>query len=125
VPAVVSAVVRPPAGVALPPIAGLIRSNRLAWCLAFIPDAQTHDPRRAVEPSDRAVKLAPEEGTYWRTLAVGPRCGEHRRAPVAGFTVATGHFRRCHRSRCGCPRRILCGFAGDQSSGSVRLFHAR
>jgi tetratricopeptide (TPR) repeat protein len=61
------------------------RCIRLAWCLAFSPDdAQTHDPRRAVALAERGVKLAPEEGGYWRTLGVAHyRAGDWQAAVTA------------------------------------------
>jgi tetratricopeptide (TPR) repeat protein len=60
------------------------RCIRLAWCLAFSPDAQTHEPRRAVALAERAVKLAPEEGGYWRTLGVAHyRAGDWKAAVAA------------------------------------------
>ncbi len=46
------------------------RLNSLAWLLAVSPDAQLRDPRRAVALAERAVKLEPEIGAWWQTLAM-------------------------------------------------------
>jgi serine/threonine protein kinase/tetratricopeptide (TPR) repeat protein len=59
-------------------------SNRLAWCLAFSPDAKAQDSRRAVALAERAVMLAPEEGAFWQTLAAAHyRAGDWKAAVAA------------------------------------------
>lgn len=42
--------------------------NNLAWALATCEDLSLRRPAEAVTLAQRAVKLAPEEGTYWNTL---------------------------------------------------------
>ena len=45
------------------------RLNQLAWILSSS-DTDRRDPRRAVALAQRAVKLEPEVGAWWQTLAV-------------------------------------------------------
>ncbi len=42
--------------------------NNLAWILATCEDSSLRKPSEAVAYARRAVKLAPDEGTYWNTL---------------------------------------------------------
>jgi WD40 repeat protein/serine/threonine protein kinase len=55
--------------------------NNLAWFLATCPDASFRDPARAVELANKAVELAPKEGTFWNTLGVAQfRAGDFKAA---------------------------------------------
>jgi len=45
-------------------------SNNLAWLLVTCADESFRDPGQALPHANRAVELAPEEGTYWNTLGV-------------------------------------------------------
>jgi len=45
-------------------------SNNLAWLLVTCADPGLRDPAGALSHANRAVELAPDEGTYWNTLAV-------------------------------------------------------
>jgi tetratricopeptide (TPR) repeat protein len=44
--------------------------NYLAWFLASCPDAQLHDPHRAIELAERALRLTPRYAVIWNTLGV-------------------------------------------------------
>src|SRR5262249_38702954 len=45
-------------------------NNGVAWLLANYKNPKFRDPKLAVEAAKRAVKLAPQVGTYWNTLGV-------------------------------------------------------
>jgi tetratricopeptide (TPR) repeat protein len=58
--------------------------NNLAWLLATCPEPKFRDPTRAVAEATRAVKLAPNAGTYWNTLGVAHyRAGDWKAAIAA------------------------------------------
>src|SRR5262249_39134338 len=44
--------------------------NDLAWLLATCPDVKLRDSGKAVEYSQKAVRLAPKVANYWTTLGV-------------------------------------------------------
>jgi tetratricopeptide (TPR) repeat protein len=51
--------------------------NNLAWLLATCPAAKFRDPGRAAALAQKAVELAPKEGSYWNTLGAALyRAGE-------------------------------------------------
>jgi tetratricopeptide (TPR) repeat protein len=53
------------------------RHNDLAWLLATGPDPKFRDPKRAVELAQKAVELAPKEGSLWNTWGIACyRAGE-------------------------------------------------
>jgi tetratricopeptide (TPR) repeat protein len=58
--------------------------NALAWLLATCPDTQFRDPKRAVELSQKAVALAPDDGDCRVTLGVAQyRAGDWKAAREA------------------------------------------
>jgi tetratricopeptide (TPR) repeat protein len=64
--------------------------NHLAMLLASRPDRKPHDPARAVELANKAVKLAPRVHEYWHTLGVAQyRAGEWKAAAEALETSLT------------------------------------
>jgi serine/threonine protein kinase/tetratricopeptide (TPR) repeat protein len=44
--------------------------NGLAWRLATCPDVKLRNPKRAVDLAQRAVALAPKDGSIWNTVGV-------------------------------------------------------
>jgi serine/threonine protein kinase len=44
--------------------------NNLAWRLATCPDVKLRKPKRAVELANKAVALAPKNGSFWNTVGV-------------------------------------------------------
>jgi tetratricopeptide (TPR) repeat protein len=59
--------------------------NDCAWLLATCPDLKFRDPARAVELAEKAVGLAPKEGSYWNTLGVALYRAHDWRAAVAAL----------------------------------------
>jgi tetratricopeptide (TPR) repeat protein len=58
--------------------------NNLAWMLAAAPDSKARAPARALEPAQKAVALAPQVATFWRTLGVAYyRAGDWQAAIAA------------------------------------------
>jgi tetratricopeptide (TPR) repeat protein/serine/threonine protein kinase len=58
--------------------------NDLAWLLATCVGRKYRNAGRAVEVADKAVQLAPREGTYWNTLGVARyRAGDSKAAITA------------------------------------------
>jgi tetratricopeptide (TPR) repeat protein len=56
----------------------------LAWLLATCPQPELRDPARAVELAGKAVKVQPQEGTWWNTLGVAQyRAGDWKAALAA------------------------------------------
>jgi serine/threonine protein kinase/WD40 repeat protein/tetratricopeptide (TPR) repeat protein len=61
-----------------------LSQNNLAWFLATCPEAKFRDPKRAVALAQKAVALAPKEGTYWNTLGTAHyRAGSSEEAVAA------------------------------------------
>jgi tetratricopeptide (TPR) repeat protein len=55
--------------------------SRISWILTLATDAKVHNPRRAVELSQRAVKLDPDVDIWWRGLALAHfRAGDWKAA---------------------------------------------
>jgi tetratricopeptide (TPR) repeat protein len=55
--------------------------NNLAWFLATCPDKDLRNPDRAVEFAQKAVELAPKDGSNWNTLGVAQyRAGDWKGA---------------------------------------------
>ena len=55
--------------------------NNLAWLLATCPDPKFRDAAQAVQSAEKAVKLAPKEGSHWNTLGVAHyRAGDWKAA---------------------------------------------
>src|SRR5262249_41408420 len=58
--------------------------NILALLLATCPETKLRDPKRAAELAGKAVRAAPNEGTFWTTLgAARYRCGDWKAAAEA------------------------------------------
>jgi tetratricopeptide (TPR) repeat protein len=58
--------------------------NILALLLATCPETKLRDPKRAAELAGKAVRAAPNEGTFWTTLgAARYRCGDWKAAAAA------------------------------------------
>jgi serine/threonine protein kinase/tetratricopeptide (TPR) repeat protein len=85
---------------------------RQAWLLATSSDLKLRKPRRAVELAQRAVEIAPEEGTYWSTLGTAHyRLGDWKAAIAAleksvdrggfssdFFVVAMAYWQLCEKT---------------------------
>jgi tetratricopeptide (TPR) repeat protein len=59
--------------------------NGLAWLLATVPDAKFRDSHRSIELAQKAVELAPKEGSYWNTLGVAHYRAGDWKAAIAAF----------------------------------------
>ncbi len=56
-------------------------NNNFAWFLVTCPDTSYHNPDYAIELSERAVTLLPQEGLFWNTLGVSYyRAGRYHKA---------------------------------------------
>jgi serine/threonine protein kinase/WD40 repeat protein len=60
--------------------------NNQAWLLATHPEAKLRDPTRAVELAQKAVKVAPKEGTCWNTLGVAHYRAGHWKIAIEALT---------------------------------------
>jgi tetratricopeptide (TPR) repeat protein len=59
--------------------------NNLAWLLATCPDPSIRQPVDALAYAQRAVKLQPDEGTYWNTLGVAQYRLQHLEEAAQAF----------------------------------------
>jgi tetratricopeptide (TPR) repeat protein len=59
--------------------------NNLSWFLATSHFCELRDARRAVELAQKAVELAPEDGTYWNTLGAAQYRTGSWQAAIAAF----------------------------------------
>jgi serine/threonine protein kinase/Flp pilus assembly protein TadD len=59
--------------------------HRVAWLLAACPDARLRDPARAVAVAQKAVALAPGQGTCWNTLGLAHYQAGDWKAAVAAL----------------------------------------
>jgi len=61
-----------------------VEHNNLAWFLVTCPDPKFRDPAKAVKLAQKAVDMAPKEGSHWNTLGVAHyRAGDWKAATAA------------------------------------------